>query len=186
MDPTLKTKILQRLKSDIGTLSPALKNVAKYIVDNSADFGLDPIRETARKSGVSTYTLVRLADQFGFASYDELREPFRVALVSRTESIKQQPWIDELREQGATGVIQAEVALKSIAVVQDTLKRQTPQKLERVVDTLLAADTVYLTAMRASYAMAYYFQGADPDNPKKGLSWAICERADSATISRTV
>ncbi len=28
--------------------------------------------------------------------------------------------------------------------------------------------------------------GADPDNPKKGLSWAICERADSATISRTV
>jgi DNA-binding MurR/RpiR family transcriptional regulator len=29
-------------------LSPRLKSVAKYIVDNQSDFGLDPIRETAR------------------------------------------------------------------------------------------------------------------------------------------
>lgn len=158
MDPSLKARTIAKLKTNIAALSPALRNVAKYIIDFPADFGLDPIRETARKSGVSTYTLVRMADQLGFDSYDALREPFRSALVSPTDTIDPQHWIETLRENSATGQVQANVALKSLAAVQHSLDRLSPRVLEQVVDTLLAADTVYLTAMRASYAMAYYFQ----------------------------
>ena len=77
MDPTLKNRTLTSLKEKMPMLSPRLRIVAKYIVDHLSDFGLDSIRETARKSGVSTYSLVRAANSLGFESYDQLREPFR-------------------------------------------------------------------------------------------------------------
>lgn len=82
MDPTLKVRTISRLKEELPALTPRLRTVAKYIVDHPADFGLDPIRETARKAGVSTYTLVRMSQQLGFDSFEDLRDPFRHALVS--------------------------------------------------------------------------------------------------------
>lgn len=157
MDPTLKTKTISALKREIPTLSPRLKTVAKYIVDNPSDFGLDPIRETARKCGVSTYTLVRMADRMGFDSYDELREPFRHALVSTTAVVEQPGWVDGLRERGELGRVQAEAAVNTMAIVQRSLERQNPEQMERIAAMLLKARNVYLTAVRASYAMAYYF-----------------------------
>ena len=50
MDPTLKSKTISKLKDEIEHLSPQLRTAAKYVIDNPADFGLDPIRETSRKS----------------------------------------------------------------------------------------------------------------------------------------
>lgn len=158
MDPTLKARIISKLKTNVGGLTPALRTVAKYIVDYPADFGLDPIRETARKSGVSTYTLVRMATQLGYDSYDDLREPFRAALVSTTDAIEKPPWTDVLRQEGEAGQMLADAALNALAVVDHSLARLSPKKLQNVADILLEAETVYVTAMRASFSMAYYFQ----------------------------
>lgn len=157
MDPTLKTKTISKLKSEIRALSPRLRTVAKYIVDHPSDFGLDSIRETARKCGVSTYTLVRMADRMGFESYDELREPFRHALVSSTATFDRPEWVDNMREKGDLGSVLAEASLNSMAIVQRSLERQSPEQMARVATMLLEARNVYLTAVRASYATACYF-----------------------------
>ncbi len=156
MDPTLKSKVISMLKEALPELSPRLRIVAKYIVDNSSDFGLDPIRETARKANVSTYTLVRMAEKLGFDGYDELREPFRHALVS-TATVSEQPdWVATMQEQGVFGQRQAEAAVNTMAIVQRSFERQTPSQMERVVTMLLEANSIYLTAVRASYSLAYY------------------------------
>ena len=157
MDPTLKTKTISKLKAILPELSPRLRTVAKYIVDHPSDFGLDPIRETARKCGVSTYTLVRMAERVGFDSYDDLREPFRHALVSATAMMDRPAWIESVRETGEIGQVQADASLNTMAIVERSLERQTPEQMARVAQMLLEADNVYLTAVRASYAMAYYF-----------------------------
>lgn len=156
MDPTLKNKTISELKATLPDLSPRLKSVAKYIVDNQSDFGLDPIRETARKAGVSTYTLVRMAERMGFASYDEMREPFRHALVSATAVVDRPEWIDTLREDGELGRVQADAAFNTMAIVERSLEKQSSDQMERVAEMLLGARNVYLTAVRASYALAYY------------------------------
>jgi len=157
VDPTLKTRTISALKEALPELSPRLKTVAKYIVDHPSDFGLDPIRETARKCGVSTYTLVRMAARMGFDSYDELREPFRHALVSANALVDRPDWIESMRLRGDLGAVQAEAALNTMAIVQRSLERQNSDEMERVVELLLEARNVYLTAVRASYALAYYF-----------------------------
>ncbi len=157
MDPTLKTKTISKLKADLPSLSPRLRLVAKYIVDYPSDFGLDPIRETARKCGVSTFTLVRMAHHLDFAGYDELREPFRHALVSSSDAVVRPDWLDDLRHHSDLGRVQADATANAMAIVQRSLERQTPKQMERVARMLLEAETVYLTAVRASYSLAYYF-----------------------------
>ncbi len=157
MDPTLKTRTISRLKDEMGSFSPRMRVVAKYIVDNPADFGLDTIRETARKTGVSTYTLVRMSQQMGFDGFDGLRDPFRHALVSSTEYVDLPDWLNELPESGETGRIQAQAALNSLAVVQRSLEKLSPETLDRVAEAMFSARKVYVTGTRASYAMAYYF-----------------------------
>jgi len=156
MDPALKNRTISTIKESMADLSPRLRVVAKYIVDNPSDFGLDPIRETARKAGVSTYTLVRMAEKFGFEGYDELREPFRHALVSATAEVDRLDWVDDLHKQGEFGPVQAEAAINTMAIVQRSLERQSPEQMERVAKMLLEARNTYLTAVRASYALAYY------------------------------
>ncbi|RVC63950.1 MurR/RpiR family transcriptional regulator [Mesorhizobium sp.] len=157
MDPTLRTRIISDLKDRLGSLPGRSRIVAKYIVDHPSDFGLDTIRETAFKAGVSTYTLVRLADRLGFGSYDAMREPFRHALVSVSAGFDHPEWIKRLRESGGLGQVQADASLNALAIVQRSLELQDPEQLQRVVTMLLEARSVYLTAVRASYSMAYYF-----------------------------
>ncbi len=156
MDPTLKTKTIDALKREAGQMAPRLKLVAKYIVDHPLDFGLDSIRETARKCGVSTYTLVRLAEQMGFSGYEEMREPFRHALVSSTHMAERPAWIDSMRGAGPLGRVQADASLNSMAIVQRSLERLSPEHMERAVSLMLSANNVYVTAVRSTYALAYY------------------------------
>lgn len=156
MDPTLKTRTLNTLKQLLPDLPRGLRTAAKYIVDYPSDFGLDPIRETARKAGVSPYTLVRLAERMNFSGYEALREPFRHALVSTASEDAQPDWMEEFTNYGPEGQVQAEAAQNSLSIVRRSLERQVPEQMQRVVQMLLNADTVYLTAVRASYSMAYY------------------------------
>ena len=157
MDPTLKNKTISAIKQAIPELSPRLRTVAKYIVDHPSDFGLDPIRETARKCDVSTYTLVRMAKTMGFGGFEELREPFRHALVSTMAHAQDTGWMDTLRENGELGRTQADAARNTLAIVERSLQHQTSEQMQRVADMLLDARIVYVTAVRASYALAYYF-----------------------------
>lgn len=131
--------------------------MAKYSVDHAADFGLDPIRETARKSGVSTFTLVRMAKWLGFDRFEDLREPFRHALVSTSQMSDPPDWIATLRGGGPTGPTQADAAANSPGIVQRSLERQTIEQMERVVALMLGARNTYLTAVRASYGLACFF-----------------------------
>ncbi|MGR3592383.1 MAG: MurR/RpiR family transcriptional regulator [Limimaricola soesokkakensis] len=156
MDPTLKNRVVAALKAEIPTLPRGLRVGAKYVIDHPSDFGLDPIRETARKAGVSPYTLVRLAERIGFDGYDDLRAPFRQALVSAAVVVEKPAWVERLREEGEPGRIQAEAALNEMAIVQRTLEGVKAGQIDRVVSMLMAAPNVYLTAARASYALAYY------------------------------
>ncbi|MCP5039057.1 MAG: MurR/RpiR family transcriptional regulator [Rhodobacteraceae bacterium] len=157
MDPTLKSRTIATLKDRIAGFSPQLRLAAKYITDNQANFGLEPIRTTATRAGVSTYTLVRLAEHLGFSSYDALREPFRHALTSAREFAPLPGWADTLAQYGEAGKVQAASALNSLALTERTLEAQSPEILANAAKMMLSADRVFLTAVRSSYAMAYYF-----------------------------
>lgn len=156
MDPTLRTRIITELKDEIAKLPPRMRAAAKYVIDHPVEFGFDPIRETARKAKVSTYTLVNMAKNLGFSSFDDLRAPFRAALLASAPTPANPTWMDDNNQSGQPGATYSEAARNALSIVQRTLESQQIDTLNAVADTLIAADTVYLTAVRSSYAMAYY------------------------------
>ncbi|MBK1635387.1 MurR/RpiR family transcriptional regulator [Rhodovulum adriaticum] len=157
MDATLRTRLCARLVDEIETLPPRLQAAAKYVVDNGNDFGLDPIRVSARKIGVSPNTLVRLARHLGFDSFDGLRAPFRTALVERHDSDSGVTWLRRMAGAGPMGAAQAKVAQNELDIVGRSLQLLRPELAAAVTDELTGARNVYVTATRASYTLAYYF-----------------------------
>ena len=93
----------------------------------------------------------------GFQGYEGLREPFRYALVSSTALLERPEWVDGLRVEGVLGEVQASAPVNAMALVQSSHVRQKLDKMERGARMLLAARNVYISAVRASYSMAYYF-----------------------------
>ena len=156
MDPTLKTKTTAALKEGILEFSPQMKTAAKYVIDYPSDFGLDSIRETARKAHVSTYTLVNMAKNLGFESFEAFRQPFRHALVASAALETDPDWIASVRAQSEFGQIYADAAKNALSIVTHSLERQQLAELEDIAEMLISANAVYLTAVRSSYAVAYY------------------------------
>lgn len=156
MDPTLKTKTTAALKEGILEFSPQMKTAAKYVIDYPGDFGLDSIRETARKAKVSTYTLVKMAKTLGYESYEVFRQPYRHALVNSVAVQTDPDWIASNREASECGQIYADAAKNALSIVTHSLERQQLEDLEAIAEMLVSANSVYLTAVRASYAAAYY------------------------------
>lgn len=157
MGAEVKQTILNRLIGGIDTLSPRLRLAAKYIVDNQSAFGMDPIRTSADKAGVSANTFVRLADRLGFDGFDDLREPFRVSLLERYDGSAGEAWLDDLSHKGAFAADHARTLRNEMDIVKQSLRLLTPQKAEAAAALLTEARNAYVTATRSSYALAYYF-----------------------------
>ena len=157
MEPALTAKTIAALKDRFGDLPPKLRKAAKYIVDHPSEFGLDPIRDTARKAGVSTYTLVNMSKNLGFSGYEAFRLPFRSALITGARLQDNPLWFDELRGQSEVGAAFADAAENTISIVTHSLERQQLSEMEAIVETLRAAKNVYVNGTRTSYAIAVYF-----------------------------
>lgn len=156
MDPSLRSRILTRLSDEIAGYPPRQQRVAKYVIDHPEAFGLDPVRVTADRIGVSTYTLVRVAERLGFRTFDEMRAPFRHALTEIARQTAGPDWASRFGTDTELGSVMARAAANASALVETTLSRIDPQKFSAAVDDLLAARRVYVTAIRSSYAPAFY------------------------------
>lgn len=158
MGMTHQNQILAYMRQQYSTLPPTLQIAAKYVIDHPADFGIDPIRTTAEKIGVSTYSLVRLSKELGYDGFEEFRKPFRSALRVSSKPIISSSWLDDLSASSEIGSTLAASAENSLSIVKHSLRMMTPEISDAFVRKLIAARTVYVTATRASYALAYYFQ----------------------------
>lgn len=156
MDPTLRIRLITALKDEISHLTPQMRTAAKYVIDHPSAFGLDSIRETARKAHVSTYTLVNIAKHMGYSGFNEFRAPFRHALISGASADPDPVWIGDNHDSGALGAVYANAARNGLNTVSRSLEYQDMARMEAVTDMLISARTVYLTAIRSSYAAAYY------------------------------
>ena len=157
MDQNRKTRLTAQLKSEIDGLPPRLKSIAKYIIDNPGEFGMDPIRVSAEKIGVSSNSLVRLAQRLGFDGFEPFREPFRQALMTDREDTLGEDWLEQLERGNNLAHRQALIARNELNIVSRSLRLMSQDKLEAAIKYMTQAKTCYVTATRASYAMAYYF-----------------------------
>lgn len=157
MDPTLRNQVVTQLREMANELTPSLKKCAKYIIDHPLDFGMDSIRDSARKSKTSTFTLVRLAQQLGFGAFEEMRAPFRAALLSSVDVGSVPHWVENLDDGDTVDRAIREATTNSLSIVQRSLERQSPEVFKAIVGQINQSRHVYISAVRGSYALAYFF-----------------------------
>ncbi|MDA7966786.1 MurR/RpiR family transcriptional regulator [Ruegeria sp.] len=154
------THLTNHLRHEIDNLPPQMQAAAKYIIDNPGDFGLNPIRTTADRIGVSSNVLVRLAQRMGFDSFEALRRPFRQTLVTDREDRLGQDWLKDMSATDGFSAAQASFAQNELNVASRSLRLMKPQLVEQAIEHMTSAKRCFVTATRSSYALAYYFHYA--------------------------
>lgn len=153
---SLRAMILERRDS----LPKRIAQVAAYALANPDDIAFGTAASIATSAGVQPSTLVRFAQQLGFDGFTSMQALFRERLRERTSSYEER--LSALQANAGIGagaghravfdgfVTAATTSLADIARSVDTAQ------LERAVDLLADARTVYILAKRRSYPVASY------------------------------
>jgi DNA-binding MurR/RpiR family transcriptional regulator len=155
---TLRALIVERRDA----LPKRLAQVAVHALDNPDEIAFGTAASVAQAAMVQPSTLVRLAQAFGYQGFSELQEVFRSRLRERVPSYDER--LQRMRQHGiqtskSSLVLDGflEAAQRTVAELREKMK---PDLLERAVDTLAAADTIYLIGLRRSFPITSYLSYA--------------------------
>ena len=76
-NPTQLTILQDEIRRRYDTLSKRLKQVARYILDNSNSVAFDTVASIAQQADVPPSTLIRFANAFGFSGFNEMKQMFK-------------------------------------------------------------------------------------------------------------
>jgi DNA-binding MurR/RpiR family transcriptional regulator len=145
------------------TLPKRLMQVAVYALEHPDEVAFGTTASIAKAAAVQPSTLVRFAQNFGFDGFSGLQQIFQARLRGRNSSYEDR--LRQLESGGAEETESSTIVKGFIGAAQQSLDALSaaiePAQLERAVDILAKADTIYLIARRRSFpivtSMAYAF-----------------------------
>lgn len=152
--PALKALIAGRAAA----LPKRLTQVASYALDNPDEIAFGTVSSIASQAQVQPSALVRFSQSMGYQGFSDMQEVFRSRLRDRILNYGER--LQQLREHAEETskpnlIFQGfcEASAKSIAGLGEKLD---PQVLDRAVNQLAAAETIYLLGLRRSFPIASY------------------------------
>jgi DNA-binding MurR/RpiR family transcriptional regulator len=150
----LRALILDRRES----LPKRIAQVAAYALDNPDEIAFGTAASIATSAGVQPSTLIRFAQHLGYDGFTSLQQVFRERLRERTTSYEER--LTVVRGDADEGTSNRRIvdgflaaASKSLDVMSRNLDDDT---LDRAIDILNGAETIYILARRRSYPVASY------------------------------
>lgn len=140
------------------TLPKRLKQLATFAIDHPEDIAFGTVAEIAEHAGVQPSTLVRFAQTLGYGGFSPLQQVFRARLRERFPDYRER--LRVLRGAEAKGSRAATLldgflgaASTSLDRLRDTV---TPRDLNRAIETLARAETIYLLGARRVFPVTAY------------------------------
>jgi DNA-binding MurR/RpiR family transcriptional regulator len=154
------------------TLPRRLRQTAAFALEHPDDMALGTAASVAERAEVQASTLVRFAQALGFAGFSDLQGVFRAHLRNRWPNYSQRlkALHDNALESGDPTKLLfgfADSAAQSIQRLRETVQRSD---LERALDLLSPAETIYLAGQRRSFSVTYY------------LAYALAQMGAKATL----
>ena len=149
--------ITRHLESDYHSLAPQLRKAARYVVKAPTEIALYSLREVAARAEVGPTTLVRLAAQLGFSSYNAFRETFRDGLRVRRRPIASD--VQELQHyRGGAAFEQlyrdtGELIAQNIANAYSSI---SAADIAAAGQIMKGARRLYLLGLRSNYSLSFY------------------------------
>jgi len=154
-----------RVRKAHDSLSPQLRQAARYILAHPEDVALTSMRRLADHAGVKPSTMVRLARALDFDGYEALREPYRLWLRGGEGAFLARARTLQARSAGAAdgggrAALLEEMMAADIAALHEGQAPSTVQALQEARDLICSARTVYVIGLRSCYALAHLFHYA--------------------------
>jgi DNA-binding MurR/RpiR family transcriptional regulator len=141
-------------------LSPQLQKAARFMVEHPEEVGLNSMRRVARDAAVKPATITRLTKTLGFQEYDELREPFRQRL--RTRSPKFASKLQNVQKLGESdeGSLFANLRAQEVSNIEHSLSDENYPIMDAAAQTMHDSRKVYVLGLRGAHAPAFLFHYA--------------------------
>jgi DNA-binding MurR/RpiR family transcriptional regulator len=150
--------LLDRIKDLYPRLSPRLQHAAKYVLDHPTEIAMRSMRQVANEAAVAPSSMIRLAKELGFPSYDDLRmafqEPLRATRASFPDRARS---LQAIAGSGRTGKLLLQMADANLAAIERLFSTISPDDLDQAADLALKARDVYVVGARSAFPLAYYF-----------------------------
>jgi DNA-binding MurR/RpiR family transcriptional regulator len=142
-------------------LSGRLRQIAEFAVDHPNEVALNTVSAIAESIGVQPSSIVRFANAFGYDGFSEMQQVFRSRLVAQASPGYRARFAQSRASRRVRDapdpltVLQREVADDAAAL--DELGRSIePRLLNRGIELLANAQTIYLVAQGRSFPVAHY------------------------------
>jgi len=150
---TLRAALIERRDA----LPKRLTQVAAFAIDNPDDIAFGTVAAIAAEAQVQPSTLVRFAQALGYAGFSDMQKVFRSRLREGVVDYRERLDALKSREEasGPAGLVEgfAEAAAFSLTRLRQSLD---PAALERIVDILVGAETIYVIGQRRAFPVASY------------------------------
>nr|WP_113867569.1 MurR/RpiR family transcriptional regulator [Brenneria salicis]NMN92098.1 RpiR family transcriptional regulator [Brenneria salicis ATCC 15712 = DSM 30166]RBP61151.1 RpiR family transcriptional regulator [Brenneria salicis ATCC 15712 = DSM 30166]RLM30176.1 Fe-S cluster assembly protein HesB [Brenneria salicis ATCC 15712 = DSM 30166] len=153
-------ELQEQIRDRYDTLSKRLQQVAHYVLDNTNSIAFDTVAVIAERADVPPSTLIRFANAFEFSGFNEMKQLFRMNLVEETASYTDRARLFRAMESDAIPETPLDILhefARSNSQAMQQLAARTPQDdLQKAVDLLARADTIYVVGLRRSFSVATY------------------------------
>lgn len=161
--PTQLSLLQEQIRERYDSLSKRLKQVARYILDNSNSVAFDTVASIAQNADVPPSTLIRFASAFGFSGFNEMKQVFRQHLMEETVNYTERARLFRqtvTEENGATAEKPFEIlnvfTMVNVQALQQLASQARPELLDRAVELLQQAENIYVIGLRRSFSVASY------------------------------
>ncbi|AGE20399.1 (Fe-S)-cluster assembly protein [Serratia marcescens] len=161
-NPTQLSLLQDEIRHRYETLSKRLKQVARYILDNSNSIAFDTVASIAAQASVPPSTLIRFANAFGFSGFNEMKQVFRQHLMEETVNyterarlFRQTSTDDNVAPEKPAEILNVFTMVNAQAL-QQLAMQIAPEQLDRAVELLNNAENIYVIGLRRSFSVASY------------------------------
>ena len=161
-NPTQLTILQDEIRRRYDTLSKRLKQVARYILDNSNSVAFDTVASIAQQADVPPSTLIRFANAFGFSGFNEMKQMFKQHLMEETANYTErarlfrQTTTDDATPPETPTEILNMFTMVNTQALQQLAMQTSGDDLQRAVALLAEAENIYVIGLRRSFSVAFY------------------------------
>ena len=149
----MQDDVLSRIKEKFPKMSKSHRAIGNYILEHYDQAVFMTAAKLGDTIGISESTVVRFATCVGYSGYPEFQKKLEECVRNKLSGIQK---IDAKYGRSSQSEILSSVLSADIEKIQDTLQNIDATAFETAVDTLLAAETVYIMGLRSNEPLAAF------------------------------
>ena len=154
-NPHMKEEnILLRIEEKLPSMTKSQLKIANEVLQNPTILLFSSVEQLAQQLEVSTATIVRFANLFGFHGYAELQNQFRIYYQQFTEP--EVRFNANLSSQSAEQNMLYDAYLLQMKILEGYYTKDLELKLQKATELLSNAPHIYTAGSRAGFSIAYY------------------------------